>query len=60
MINLIRAEFTKFRSVRGWAIGMVAVVLMTVLVGLIGRSECSYPGPDNSERPCTLPLGPDG
>jgi ABC-type transport system involved in multi-copper enzyme maturation permease subunit len=60
MINTIRAEFTKFRSVRGWAIGMVAVILMTVLVGLIGRSECSYSGEDHVDHACTLPIGPDG
>ncbi len=60
MRALLHAEWTKFRTVRGWVIGMAAVVLMTVLVGLAGRSECSYPGPDHSERACTLPVGPDG
>jgi ABC-type transport system involved in multi-copper enzyme maturation permease subunit len=60
MIDVLRAEWTKFRSVRGWVIGAVAVVLLTVLVGLIGRSECSYPGPDRRDTACTLPLGPDG
>jgi hypothetical protein len=60
MIDVLRAEWTKFRSVRGWVIGAVAVVLLTVLVGLIGRSECSYPGPDRQDMACTLPLGPDG
>jgi hypothetical protein len=60
MIDVLRAEWTKFRSVRGWVLGAVAVVLLTVLVGLIGRSECSYPGPDGRDTACTLPLGPDG
>ncbi len=60
MIDMLRAEWTKFRSVRGWVIGAVAVVLLTVLVGLIGRSECSFPGPDNREMACTGALGPDG
>ena len=38
MRALLRAEWTKFRTVRGWVIAMVAAVLMTVLVGLAGRS----------------------
>src|SRR5580700_1075751 len=34
--QLVRAEWTKFRSVRGWVIGMVAAVLLMLAVGLLG------------------------
>ena len=30
----LRAEWTKFRTVRGWVIGMIVAALVTVLIGL--------------------------
>ncbi|HEX5404988.1 MAG TPA: ABC transporter permease subunit [Pseudonocardiaceae bacterium] len=63
--HLLHAEWTKFRTVRGWVIGMLVAVGVTVLVGLLGpaSSNVSCAGPGG--RPCTLanhtpPLGPDG
>jgi ABC-type transport system involved in multi-copper enzyme maturation permease subunit len=38
--ELLRAEWTKFRTVRGWVIGMILVVLATAGVGLLSHSEC--------------------
>ncbi len=35
--HVLRAEWTKFRTVRGWVIGMVVAALVTVLLGLAGR-----------------------
>lgn len=61
--QLLRAEWTKFRTVRGWVIGLVAATLVTVLIGLFGAaaSNISCAGPDGG--PCaamTPPMGPGG
>lgn len=67
--QLLRAEWTKFRTVRGWVIGMVVAALVTVLLGVLtavaGTIVCGG-GPDNpvskSGAACrqSPPLGPDG
>ncbi len=61
--QLLRAEWTKFRTVRGWVIGMLAAALLTVLVGLLGSGggsvSCSGPG-GQSCKPSAPPMGPDG
>jgi ABC-type transport system involved in multi-copper enzyme maturation permease subunit len=62
--QLLRAEWTKFRTVRGWVIGMVVAALVTVLLGLLtaSGSHCSvgpFPG-DPTSHPCTGTLGPGG
>ena len=54
--QLLHAEWTKFRTVRGWVIGMIVAVLVTVGVGLLGHDSCS----NGNNTACTLPLGPDG
>jgi hypothetical protein len=33
--QLLRAEWTKFRTVRGWVLGMVAAALVTILVSVL-------------------------
>ena len=40
---LVRAEWTKFRTVRGWVIGMLVAVLLIVLLGVFtgSGSQCS-------------------
>lgn len=63
MRHLILAEWTKFRTVRGWVIGMIVAIPLTVLVGLLGPagSNFSCQGPDGND--CggrTVPIGPDG
>jgi hypothetical protein len=55
MARLLHAEWTKFRTVRGWVIGALIVVLATVGVGLLAHESCSING-----SACTLPLGPRG
>src|SRR5262249_59689741 len=35
---VLRAEWTKFRTVRGWVIGMAVAALVTVLAGLLAAS----------------------
>ncbi|MEU6854688.1 hypothetical protein ABZ901_32730 [Actinacidiphila alni] len=57
----LRAEWTKFRTVRGWVLGLAAAVLLTVLVGAFSaqtsRATCPGQSPD---RPCTGPRSPGG
>ncbi|GII04190.1 ABC transporter permease subunit [Planobispora takensis] len=61
-VRLLRAEWTKFRTVRGWVLGTGAAALVTVLLGLLlasgNRSVC---GNGVTEIPCPVPpTGPGG
>jgi ABC-type transport system involved in multi-copper enzyme maturation permease subunit len=66
--QLLHAEWTKFRTVRGWVIGMVAVALVTVGLGLlisVGGSSTCQNGPNSPVRSgaaCLphVPVGPGG
>ena len=66
--QLLRAEWTKFRTVRGWVIGMVVAALVTVGLGLLisigGSNSCqkSPTSPVLSGAACLprVPLGPGG
>ncbi|HEY3606768.1 MAG TPA: ABC transporter permease subunit [Pseudonocardiaceae bacterium] len=63
MKDLLHAEWTKFRTVRGWGIGMLVAVALTVLIGLLGpaATTISCQGPDG--QACVKqapPTGPDG
>ena len=53
---LLHAEWTKFRTVRGWVIAMIVAALATVGFGLLGQDSC---GTVNNAA-CTVPLGPGG
>ncbi|MFC4011494.1 ABC transporter permease subunit [Nonomuraea purpurea] len=60
--RLLRAEWTKLRTVRGWTAGTVAAALLVTVLGLLfanaSHSSCSN-GP--VEVPCPAPLiGPGG
>jgi ABC-type transport system involved in multi-copper enzyme maturation permease subunit len=54
---VLRAEWTKFRTVRGWVIAVIAAPLVTVGLGYLISSgiTCSQ-GP----HPCSAPVGPGG
>ena len=63
---LLRSEWTKFRSVRGWVIGMVLAAILTVLVGLFAAVS-SHIGCGNGVRQLSgkaclpyIPHGPGG
>ncbi|MGX6605017.1 ABC transporter permease subunit [Micromonosporaceae bacterium Da 78-11] len=60
--QLVHAEWTKFWTVRGWVLGIVAAASVTVLLGLFvasnSISSCSM-GTVDVECP-TPPTGPDG
>ena len=63
--QLLWAEWTKFRTVRGWIVGMMVAGLLTVGVGLLSHGECgsqaSASAPVVAGGPaCTSPLGPGG
>jgi ABC-type transport system involved in multi-copper enzyme maturation permease subunit len=53
-VQLLHAEWTKFRTVRGWVIGMVAAALMVVLVALLAGASS-----DQHDSPA-VPIGPGG
>lgn len=61
---VLRAEWVKFRTVRGWVIGMIIAVLVTVGIALLDHSECGgqvSPGaPVVVGQGCAAPIGPGG
>jgi ABC-type transport system involved in multi-copper enzyme maturation permease subunit len=63
MRDLLHAEWTKFRTVRGWGIGMLVAVALIVLVGLLGPAattiSCSGPNGQVCVKQAP-PTGPDG
>jgi len=66
--QVLRAEWTKFRTVRGWVIGMVVAVLVMLGIGLLtagaSTSSCQSTGggPVRTGRACgpTFLVGPGG
>jgi ABC-type transport system involved in multi-copper enzyme maturation permease subunit len=66
LAQLVRAEWTKFRSVRGWIIGMVVAALLMLGVGLLlvqnGGGCGSSNGPPSAAAcaPPKIPAGPGG
>jgi hypothetical protein len=66
--RLLHSEWTKFRTVRGWVIGMIIAAILTVLVGLFASGSAnvncqnSPNGPTLSGRACLryIPHGPGG
>jgi ABC-type transport system involved in multi-copper enzyme maturation permease subunit len=65
--QLLHAEWTKFRTVRGWVIGMIVAALASMLLGLLAAGSahigCGRPGePVRTGRACLpfIPVGPGG
>src|SRR5262245_40982757 len=64
----LRAEWIKFRTVRGWLIAMVVAALITVFLGIFAAGNVNIGcqngpnGPVLTGRACTphFPIGPDG
>ncbi|GHJ38681.1 ABC transporter permease subunit [Streptomyces sp. TS71-3] len=56
-VRLLHAEWTKFRTVRGWVLGMLAAVLLTVLFGALGSANGLPCGGGCDHTP---PTGPGG
>jgi ABC-type transport system involved in multi-copper enzyme maturation permease subunit len=64
---VLRAEWTKFRSVRGWVIGMILAALLTIFLGAFAASNISIGcgadgGPRETGQACLpyVPHGPGG
>jgi ABC-type transport system involved in multi-copper enzyme maturation permease subunit len=61
---VLRAEWVKFRTVRGWVIGMIIAALVTVGIALLDHSECGGQvtpgGPPVVGAGCSVPIGPGG
>jgi ABC-type transport system involved in multi-copper enzyme maturation permease subunit len=65
--SLLRAEWIKFRTVRGWVIGMILAALLTIFLGVFAASNASIGcqingGPPKSGKACVpyIPHGPGG
>jgi len=65
--GVLRAEWTKFRSVRGWVIGMILAALLTILLGVFVAANAhigcqANGGPQETGRACLpyVPYGPGG
>src|SRR5215831_3899981 len=64
---VLRAEWTKFRSVRGWVIGMILAALLTIFIGVFAAANASIGcsingGPQKTGKACLpyVPHGPGG
>jgi ABC-type transport system involved in multi-copper enzyme maturation permease subunit len=65
--SLLRAEWIKFRSVRGWVIGMIVAALLIIIIGVFAAANSGIGcqingGPPKSGKACLpyIPHGPDG
>jgi ABC-type transport system involved in multi-copper enzyme maturation permease subunit len=65
--GLLRAEWTKFRSVRGWVIGMILSALLMFFIGVFAAANANIGcqingGPPKSGKACLpyIPHGPGG
>jgi len=61
--QLLRAEWTKFRTVRGWVIGVIIAALLIVGIALLDHSSCGgavTPGGGSSPGCPAPPVGPGG
>jgi ABC-type transport system involved in multi-copper enzyme maturation permease subunit len=62
--HLLHAEWTKFRTVRGWVIAVIVAMLVTVLIGLFQGSHSQVApcttGPDGPACRYVIPAGPGG
>ena len=65
--SLLRAEWIKFRTVRGWVIGMILAALLTIFLGVFAAANANIGcqingGPPKSGKACLpyIPHGPGG
>ncbi|MDG6103551.1 ABC transporter permease subunit [Dactylosporangium aurantiacum] len=57
--RLVHAEWTKFRTIRGWMVGLVAAAVVIVGFGLFPGMEGTC-GTRGAGSECALPVGPEG
>jgi ABC-type transport system involved in multi-copper enzyme maturation permease subunit len=59
--SLLLAEWTKLRTVRGFIVALLLIVLLPVGVTLLSHSECSIGNGSGQSFACpAAPVGPDG
>jgi len=65
--SLLRAEWVKFRSVRGWVIGMILAALLAIFLGVFAAANANIGcqingGPVKTGKACrpAIPHGPGG
>jgi hypothetical protein len=59
--QLLHAEWTKFRTVRGWVVGILVAGLLSVGIGLLYHGQCGTISPSGQSVGCPgAPLGPGG
>jgi hypothetical protein len=62
--QLLHSEWTKFRTVRGWVIGMLLAGLLIIAVNFIPGGQCGGMQPNGQISPggpgCAVTLGPTG
>jgi ABC-type transport system involved in multi-copper enzyme maturation permease subunit len=60
--SLLHAEWTKFRTVRGWLIGMVVAAILTFALGVLTANATIGCGPTKTGKACLppIPIGPGG
>ena len=58
----LHAEWTKFRTVRGWLIGMLLAAILTFALGVLTANATIGCGPTKTGRACLphIPIGPGG
>jgi ABC-type transport system involved in multi-copper enzyme maturation permease subunit len=57
--HLLRSEWTKFRSVRGWVVGLAIASMVTIVLGMLTVAG-SHGSCEGGREVCAAPLGPDG
>lgn len=57
-LRTVHAEWTKFRTVRGWVLAMAGALLVTIVVGLLGTAAPA-PGGHGADS-ASYPKGPGG
>jgi ABC-type transport system involved in multi-copper enzyme maturation permease subunit len=64
LARLLRAEWTKLRTVRGWVVSLLVALLLTILIGLFNAGHSHVPpcttGPNGPACQYVLPTGPGG
>jgi len=60
--SVLRAEWTKFRTVRGWVVGMVVAAVLIDLIGLLAVQSSIACGNGRTGAAClqSVPTGPGG
>jgi ABC-type transport system involved in multi-copper enzyme maturation permease subunit len=56
----LRAEWTKFRTVRGWVIAMLIAALLPVAVAFLSHDTCSINTGSGPQACPSSPIGPSG